>query len=127
MDTTLTARIAAAGLAVFANNKNSSKLMAIVRRQYLISLRNINTALNSSEDVITDSTLTSIMVVGIFESVTGYTPSRHGPKQSSKPKQFTHISHSTLMAPQPTSSFEVDSRPTLSLDSACLFMSLPTL
>jgi hypothetical protein len=68
---TLATSVVAAGLATYANTSKSPELMGQARRQYVVALRNINAALRSPVDAIKDSTLISIMVVSVFEAITG--------------------------------------------------------
>jgi hypothetical protein len=62
----------AVGLAGFAHASRSSSLMRNARYQYVKALQAVNAALKSPEHVKKDSTLTSIMVLSIFENLTGY-------------------------------------------------------
>lgn len=61
----------AVGLAGFAHASNSPSLMKSARWQYCKALKEVNTALKSPVHVKKDSTLTSIMVLSIFETITG--------------------------------------------------------
>lgn len=71
IDPTLKASVVAAGLAAYANTSKSARLMRQARKNYAVALRSINTALKSPEDAIKDNTLISILVVSIFETITG--------------------------------------------------------
>ncbi|TVY62863.1 hypothetical protein LSUE1_G007687 [Lachnellula suecica] len=70
-DGSLTCSIAATGLAGLANISKSNELMSHARTQYASALRHINLALGSPSDAVKDSTLISIVILAIFESVTG--------------------------------------------------------
>ncbi|RFU24838.1 hypothetical protein B7463_g11496, partial [Scytalidium lignicola] len=60
----------AVGLACQANSTKSSQLMVQARREYMAALRATNKALRSP-DATKDSTVVTIMVLSIFETVTG--------------------------------------------------------
>ncbi|KAH8801680.1 hypothetical protein F5884DRAFT_524046 [Xylogone sp. PMI_703] len=62
--------MAAVGLACQANSTKSTHLMYQARKEYTAALRATNNALRSS-DATKDSTLLTIMVLSIFETVTG--------------------------------------------------------
>jgi hypothetical protein len=70
-DDMLTASLSAVGLAVLANTTKSNQLMAQARKEYTTALRRINTALESPEEAIKDSTLLSVMIVALFETTVG--------------------------------------------------------
>jgi hypothetical protein len=72
MDEHLFASMRAVGLAGFSNVVNSPELMKEARRDYLASLQLVNTALRSQVDVKKDSTLLAVMILSIFETVTGF-------------------------------------------------------
>jgi hypothetical protein len=61
----------AVGLASYSHATHAPFLMNNARRQYVKAIQLTNTALRSPEDVKKDSTLMAIMVLGIFEAVTG--------------------------------------------------------
>lgn len=71
LDDTLKASITAAGLAGYANSIKSSRLVAQARREYATSLQKINAALRSPSEAVKDSTLLSILIVAIFETIAG--------------------------------------------------------
>jgi hypothetical protein len=70
-DPTLKASIIATGLAGYANGIKSSQLMAQARREYASSLQKINAALRSPPEAVKNSTLLSILVVALFETIAG--------------------------------------------------------
>lgn len=72
MDEHLFASMRAVGLAGFSNMVNSPELMREARRGYSIALQLVNTALRSQVDVRKDSTLLAVMILSIFETVTGF-------------------------------------------------------
>ena len=69
-DNTL-ASMKALGLAGFSNAAHAPKLMIEAREQYLRAIRLTNTALRSPADVKKDSTLLAVVILGMFETVTG--------------------------------------------------------
>lgn len=70
-DDNLMASIKAVGLAGFANVENSAAVMKEARREYATALRLTNSALRSPVDAKRDSTLLSIMILSIYETVAG--------------------------------------------------------
>lgn len=70
-DDNLMASIKAVGLAGFANVERSSDVMKEARKEYSAALRLTNLALRSSRDAKKDSTLLSIMILSIYETVAG--------------------------------------------------------
>ncbi|KAF4636801.1 hypothetical protein G7Y89_g1296 [Cudoniella acicularis] len=71
VDDVLRSCLIATGLAGLSNVSKSAPLMGYARREYTIALRKINAALLSSTEARKDSTLMSIMVVSVFETVAG--------------------------------------------------------
>ncbi|MCJ1315906.1 hypothetical protein MMC15_001226 [Xylographa vitiligo] len=69
----MTASIEALGLAGFSHAAHAPKIMIQAREQYLRAIRLTNAALRSPRDVKKDSTMLSIMILGMFETVTGRT------------------------------------------------------
>ncbi|MCJ1438959.1 hypothetical protein MMC27_008349 [Xylographa pallens] len=65
--------IKALGLAGFSHAAHAPTVMIQAREQYLRAIRLTNAALRSPMDVKKDSTLLSIMILGMFETVTGRT------------------------------------------------------
>ncbi|MCJ1420027.1 hypothetical protein MMC32_006383 [Xylographa parallela] len=65
--------IKALGLAGFSHAAHAPNVMIPAREQYLRAIRLTNAALRSPTDVKKDSTLLSIMILGMFETVTGRT------------------------------------------------------
>ena len=63
--------MSAVGLASFSNTMHAPELMARARAQYVSALQLTNAALKSPTDVLEDSTLSSVMVLSVFETVTG--------------------------------------------------------
>jgi hypothetical protein len=61
----------AVGLASYAHTAKAPSLMDNARRQYVKAVQLTNEALKSPKDVKEDSTLVAIMILGIFEAVTG--------------------------------------------------------
>ena len=72
MDENLLASMKAVGLAGYSHVTHSPQLMKGARRQYTKALRLTNEALASPTEAKKDSTLLAIMILGIFETVTGY-------------------------------------------------------
>ncbi|MCJ1286047.1 hypothetical protein MMC26_005389 [Xylographa opegraphella] len=73
LDENMTSSIKALGLAGFSHAARAPKLMIEAREQYLRAIRLTTAALKSPRDVKKDSTLLSIMILGMFETVTGRT------------------------------------------------------
>ncbi|KUJ22130.1 uncharacterized protein LY89DRAFT_778446 [Mollisia scopiformis] len=71
LNDTLQVAITATGLASHATKTKSATLMARARREYALSLRNINAALISPTERLKDCTLMAILVVAVFESIAG--------------------------------------------------------
>ena len=63
----------AVGLAGFANTAKASGIMAEAKKQYLVAVRVLNTALQSPIEAKKDSTLLAVMILGIFETLAGRT------------------------------------------------------
>lgn len=61
----------AVGLAGYSHAVHAPSLMNQARHQYLRAIQLTNAALNSPTDVRKDATLMAIMILGIFETVTG--------------------------------------------------------
>jgi hypothetical protein len=64
----------AVGLASYAHAAKAPSLMDNARRQYVKAIQLTNEALKSPKGVKDDSTLVAIMVLGIFETITGSKP-----------------------------------------------------
>lgn len=62
----------AVGFASFSNIVGAPEIMKLARQSYTVALRGTNAALRSPTEAVKDSTLLSIMVLGLFETVTGY-------------------------------------------------------
>ncbi|MCJ1397563.1 hypothetical protein MMC11_000757 [Xylographa trunciseda] len=71
VDDNMATSIKALGLAGFSNAAHAPNLMIEARKQYLRAIRLTNAALRSPSDVKKDSTLLAIMILGMFETVTG--------------------------------------------------------
>jgi hypothetical protein len=71
MDDNLLASMKAVGLAGYSHVAHAPQLIKDARHEYTKALRLTNLALRSPEDVKKDSTLLAIMILGIFETVTG--------------------------------------------------------
>ncbi|MCJ1380777.1 hypothetical protein MMC17_003886 [Xylographa soralifera] len=71
LDDNMTTSIKALGLAGFSHAAHAPTVMIEAREQYLRAIRLTNAALRSPRDVKKDSTLLSIMILGMFETVTG--------------------------------------------------------
>ena len=69
----LLASMSAVGLASFSHSVHAPELMVRARREYVSALRLTNSALRSPTEVKKDSTLFSVMILSIFERVTGNT------------------------------------------------------
>ncbi|TVY27183.1 hypothetical protein LHYA1_G004682 [Lachnellula hyalina] len=61
----------AVGLAAYAHTTRTPSLLQNARYQYMKAIQLTNAALTSPKDVIKDSTLMAIHVLGLFETVTG--------------------------------------------------------
>jgi hypothetical protein len=70
-DMALLAGMKAVGLAGVAHARRAPSLLNSARYQYMKAIATTNAALKSPLEVKKDSTLTSIMVLSIFETVTG--------------------------------------------------------
>ncbi len=66
----LTSCITSVGLAGLSNILQSKELMEEAEREYTVALRSTNAALRSSRDATTDSTLISVMLLGLYETLT---------------------------------------------------------
>lgn len=69
---TLVASLAAVGLVALANSTQQPELVNHARAKYLEAIHNVNTALASSSESIKDSTLMSVISLGMFEQVSGF-------------------------------------------------------
>ena len=67
----LMASMKAVGLAGYSHAANAPSLMKNARYQYMRALQFTNAALRSPVDVKKDTTLMAVMILGIFETVTG--------------------------------------------------------
>ncbi|KAL3418076.1 hypothetical protein PVAG01_09791 [Phlyctema vagabunda] len=67
----LLASMKAVGLAGFAHDYKAHSLMVNARQQYIKAIQLTNAALRHPREVKKDSVLMSIMILGIFETVTG--------------------------------------------------------
>jgi len=72
-DEGLLASMKAVGLAGFAHTTHSPYLIENARYQYIKAIRHTHTALRSPAAAKKDSTLLTIIILGIFESITGGT------------------------------------------------------
>ncbi|MCJ1390213.1 hypothetical protein MMC18_003071 [Xylographa bjoerkii] len=71
LDDNMAASVKALGLAGFSNAAHAPDIMIEAREQYLRAIRLTNAALRSPVDVKKDSTLLAILILGMFETVTG--------------------------------------------------------
>ncbi|KAF7888467.1 uncharacterized protein EAF02_003008 [Botrytis sinoallii] len=71
IDDNLVAAVQAVGLAGYAHSAKAPHLINQARAQYAKSLQLTNTALQSPTTVKRDSTLLAILILGIFETITG--------------------------------------------------------
>ncbi|KAF3388711.1 hypothetical protein F1880_003342 [Penicillium rolfsii] len=69
---TLVASLAAAGLVALANSTQQPELASHAREKYLEAIHNINTALASPIESVKDSTLMAVILLGLFEQVSGF-------------------------------------------------------
>lgn len=69
----LVSSMKAVGLAGFAHAQHAPSLMKNARYQYVQALNSINAAIRDPVEVKKDSTLLAIMILGIFETITGCT------------------------------------------------------
>ena len=70
-DEHLLASMSAVGLASFSHSVHAPALMSRARREYVSALKLTNAALRSPTEAKKDTTLFSVMILGIFETVTG--------------------------------------------------------
>ncbi|KAM3084481.1 hypothetical protein ACMFMG_001412 [Clarireedia jacksonii] len=70
MDKTLSAGLSAVGLAALSNKIRSSQLLSEARHHYTVALQRVNAALRSPTDAVKDSTLLTIMILTVYETVT---------------------------------------------------------
>lgn len=61
----------AVALAAFANTVKSSNLLNEARRNLVLAIRSVNAALHIRHEATTDSTLSAVMLLGTFETITG--------------------------------------------------------
>jgi hypothetical protein len=71
VDEHLLASMSAVGLASFSHSVHAPALMVRARREYVSALKLTNVALRSPTEAKKDTTLFSVMILGIFETVTG--------------------------------------------------------
>ncbi|KAE8452695.1 hypothetical protein EG329_013954 [Mollisiaceae sp. DMI_Dod_QoI] len=71
VDEHLLASMSAVGLASFSNAVHAPELMVRARKDYVNALQLTNAALQSPTEAKKDSTLFAVMVLGIFETLTG--------------------------------------------------------
>ncbi|KAF3401245.1 hypothetical protein DPV78_005290 [Talaromyces pinophilus] len=69
---TLVASMSAVGLVALANATQHPELASHARVKYLEAIRNVNAALASPVESVKDSTLMSVISLGVFEHVSGY-------------------------------------------------------
>ena len=69
---TLVASMAAVGLVAFANSSQQPELVSHARVKYSEAIRNVNTALASPVESVKDSTLMSVISLGVFEHVSNF-------------------------------------------------------
>lgn len=67
----LLASMSAVGLANFSNSVHAPEIMVRARRDYVNALQLTNAALRSPTEAKKDSTLFAVMLLGIFETITG--------------------------------------------------------
>ncbi|RLL93201.1 hypothetical protein CFD26_100363 [Aspergillus turcosus] len=65
----LVASMAAVGLVALANSTRQPELANLARAKYTEAIRNVNTALASPAELVKDSTLMSVISLGVFEHV----------------------------------------------------------
>jgi len=70
-DEHLLASMSAVGLASFSHSVHAPELMVRARREYVSALQLTNAALRSPTEAKKDSTLFSVMILSVFETVTG--------------------------------------------------------
>ena len=59
--------ISSVGLAMLANTRNDPNLMTEARREYTTALRLTNSALRRENDCLQDTTLSAVLMLGMFE------------------------------------------------------------
>lgn len=65
------ASIKAVGLASFSNATRAPELMREAKKHYTVAVRLLNSALQSPVEIKKDTTLLAIMILGVFETLTG--------------------------------------------------------
>lgn len=71
MGENLMSSIKAVGLVGFSNVARAPELMLEAKKQYVVAVRLLNAALRSPAEVKKDTTLLAVMMLGIFETLTG--------------------------------------------------------
>ena len=71
-DSTLTASMAAVGLAALASSRQQLEMASHARAKYSEAVRSVNSALTSPVEYAKDSTLMSVISLGVFEQVCEY-------------------------------------------------------
>ncbi|MCJ1238468.1 hypothetical protein MMC14_006457, partial [Varicellaria rhodocarpa] len=71
LDDSMLASVKALGLAGFSSIASSAGILVEVRRQYIEAVRLTNAAISSPVDVKKDSTIVSVAILSVFETVTG--------------------------------------------------------
>jgi hypothetical protein len=61
----------AVGMAGYAHSVHAPSLMKNARYQYMLALQSTNAALRDPVEVKKDTTLLAVMVLGVFETITG--------------------------------------------------------
>jgi hypothetical protein len=74
IDQVVLSSVKAVGLASLANYAHVPDLVQAAKKQYLAAIRLTNTALRSPVDVKKDSTLLAIMILSIYETISGDEP-----------------------------------------------------
>jgi hypothetical protein len=64
--------MAAVGLVALANSTQQPELANLARAKYMEAIRNVNNALSSTLEFVKDSTLMSVISLGVFEHVSEY-------------------------------------------------------
>jgi hypothetical protein len=73
IDDNLLTAVKAVSYASYAHHMQSTELAEVSRYQYTKSVKMTNTALRSNTDAAKDSTLMSVMILGMYEILTGNT------------------------------------------------------
>jgi hypothetical protein len=96
--------ISSIGLAMLANTRNEPRLMTEARKEYTTTLRLTNAALRHESDFLKDTTLSAVLLLGMFEVRPGFYDFLSLPPSLSRarfllssPSLLSDISHPTYL------------------------------